>query len=291
MELTKNTSAEAVQNVNSAKEQAIKDIQSVSQPDTTLTIEGGLAEAKATGEAIDSLKEDIVELHNTPIYTINTGYISQMQSNGKGVINSYDGYMYTSPIFLKANEKLKVYASQYTGDGTYGAVISIVNKDFTVITPVVVAENEDKKWYEYTAGFDCYISISCYKNVKPQIFIEKYNNIDGVTNPTLYAECAFIQNDNSIISAIGWLITNPFYVNKGSIICVESQGHSTTYDVVCALASCREDGTITDTLLYSGNSVNKLYYLVTENGYFRASGDKTHTFKISIINNKNIVKH
>lgn len=59
LELTKNTSAEAVQNVNSAKEQAIKDIQSVSQPDTTLTIEGGLAEAKATGEAIDSLKEDI----------------------------------------------------------------------------------------------------------------------------------------------------------------------------------------------------------------------------------------
>lgn len=59
LELTKNTSAEAVQNVNSAKEQAIKDIQSVSQPDTTLTIEGGLAEAKATGKAIGSLKEDL----------------------------------------------------------------------------------------------------------------------------------------------------------------------------------------------------------------------------------------
>lgn len=64
LELTKNTSAEAVQNVNSAKEQAIKNIQSVSQPDTTLTIEGGLAEAKATGEAIGSLKEDIGDLEN-----------------------------------------------------------------------------------------------------------------------------------------------------------------------------------------------------------------------------------
>ena len=64
LELTKNTSAEAVQNVNSAKEQAIKDIQSVSQPDTTLTIEGGLAEAKATGEAIGSLKEDLGELED-----------------------------------------------------------------------------------------------------------------------------------------------------------------------------------------------------------------------------------
>lgn len=64
LELTKNTSAEAVQNVNSAKEQAIKDIQSVSQPDTTLTIEGGLAEAKATGEAIGSLKKDITASSN-----------------------------------------------------------------------------------------------------------------------------------------------------------------------------------------------------------------------------------
>lgn len=64
LELTKNTSAEAVQNVNSAKEQAIKDIQSVLQPDTTLTIEGGLAEAKATGEAIGSLKKDITASSN-----------------------------------------------------------------------------------------------------------------------------------------------------------------------------------------------------------------------------------
>ena len=62
LELTKNTSAEAVQNVNSAKEQAIKDIWSVSQPDTTLTVEGGLAEAKATGEAISSLKEELDNL-------------------------------------------------------------------------------------------------------------------------------------------------------------------------------------------------------------------------------------
>ena len=64
LELTKNTSAEAIQNVNSAKEQAIKDIQSVSQPDTTLTIEGGLAEAKATGEAIGSLKEDTADINS-----------------------------------------------------------------------------------------------------------------------------------------------------------------------------------------------------------------------------------
>ncbi len=83
LELTKNTSAEAVQNVNSAKEQAIKDIQSVSQPDTTLTIEGGLAEAKATGEAIGSLKEDLDNktLNYTKEYynTIDSMWVGQKQ--------------------------------------------------------------------------------------------------------------------------------------------------------------------------------------------------------------------
>ena len=80
LELTKNTSAEAVQNVNSAKEQAIKDIQSVSQPDTTLTIEGGLAEAKATGEAIGSLKEDIEDID----YIVFKDKINKLTFNSEG---------------------------------------------------------------------------------------------------------------------------------------------------------------------------------------------------------------
>ena len=81
LELTKSTSAEAVQNVNSAKEQAIKDIQSVSQPDTTLTVEGGLAEARATGEAIGSLKEDLADY-----------YKNWYEIDGKLVETRYEGY-------------------------------------------------------------------------------------------------------------------------------------------------------------------------------------------------------
>lgn len=57
--ITKTASDEAVKNVNSAKEQAITDIQNVLQPDKTLTVEGGIADAKATGNAISSLSEDL----------------------------------------------------------------------------------------------------------------------------------------------------------------------------------------------------------------------------------------
>lgn len=95
LELTKNTSAEAVQNVNSAKEQAIKDIQSVSQPDTTLTIEGGLAEAKATGEAIDSLKENISDLKDNVVCELfESNYKKINVSDSEKMLNKV-AYIYT----------------------------------------------------------------------------------------------------------------------------------------------------------------------------------------------------
>lgn len=106
LELTKNTSAEAVQNVNSAKEQAIKDIQSVSQPDTTLTIEGGLAEAKATGEAIGSLKEDIKTVISENGYIIKPIiYVKDNLNQGFNVLgNVVSGKRYNivyTPYFSK----------------------------------------------------------------------------------------------------------------------------------------------------------------------------------------------
>jgi UDP-2,3-diacylglucosamine pyrophosphatase LpxH len=107
LELTKNTSAEAVQNVNSAKEQAIKDIQSVSQPDTTLTIEGGLAEAKATGEAIGSLKEDL-ETYYKNGYDFD-GELAEIRYEGYGwngnpMQKTESSYMKCIEVSVKPNE-------------------------------------------------------------------------------------------------------------------------------------------------------------------------------------------
>ena len=117
LDLTKNTSAEAVQNVNSAKEQAIKDIQSVSQPDTTLTIEGGLAEAKATGEAIGSIKEDIStkitkfyasSQGETHLADSDNGKIMDMMMYGKSEQKQYSGY--------------QLIDKHITSDGTYNGL-------------------------------------------------------------------------------------------------------------------------------------------------------------------------
>lgn len=120
LELTKNTSAEAVQNVNSAKEQAIKDIQSVSQPDTTLTIEGGLAEAKATGEAIGSLKEDLSDLtdgvadvqHVTLPCTMSNEYVINPDGS---VASSSSGHYVSNAVDISEYSVLKITArTNYT---------------------------------------------------------------------------------------------------------------------------------------------------------------------------------
>lgn len=81
--ITKTASDEAVKNVNSAKEQAITEIQNVLQPDKTLTVEGGIADAKATGNAISSLREDISN-KITKFYASNQGETHITDSdNGK----------------------------------------------------------------------------------------------------------------------------------------------------------------------------------------------------------------
>lgn len=112
LELTKNTSAEAVQNVNSAKEQAIKDIQSVSQPDTTLTIEGGLAESKATGEAIDSLKEDLVKFNPLLSYVDIGAKVLSGVKNRFDIENIADTGFHVS-INVKSGEKYLINGSGF----------------------------------------------------------------------------------------------------------------------------------------------------------------------------------
>lgn len=147
LELTKNTSAEAVQNVNSAKEQAIKDIQSVSQPDTTLTIEGGLAEAKATGDAIGSLKEDLVNITNgvKPIHkniVWQNGYIDNNGIVKKSSLSKY------AVISLKSNETVLV--------GTLNANITMLGKTNSdtvsvgdTVTPIKITSPYDR-FEDYT---------------------------------------------------------------------------------------------------------------------------------------------
>ena len=132
LELTKNTSAEAVQNVNSAKEQAIKDIQSVSQPDTTLTVEGGLAEAKATGEAIGSLKEELDDID----YIVFKDKIGELIFNSEGSSSdiTLNGNTITSINATKEQYKAFINTSLFENGRKYIIVMKFKNNSNTDIT-------------------------------------------------------------------------------------------------------------------------------------------------------------
>lgn len=93
--ITKTASDEAVKNVNSAKEQAITDIQNVLQPDKTLTVEGGIADAKATGNEISSLREDLadVRIKYTNLFNINSNMQDVTISDGSGTVYVSENYI------------------------------------------------------------------------------------------------------------------------------------------------------------------------------------------------------
>lgn len=162
LELTKNTSAEAVQNVNSAKEQAIKDIQSVSQPDTTLTIEGGLAEAKATGEAIGSLKEDIGDFNGLGSFndiskTLEFGYVNELgqyastktkQNMFMPLVHCVPGYkfIFTNPLDMNAWLSIHLYSTELLYKGEISKVLC-----------------EKRKTVSYTVKEECFIRASVNK--------------------------------------------------------------------------------------------------------------------------------
>lgn len=97
--ITKTASDEAVKNVNSAKEQAITEIQNVLQPDKTLTVEGGIADAKATGNAISSLREDLadVRIKYTNLFNINPN-IQDV------IINGNTGSIYVNKNYIDVEE-------------------------------------------------------------------------------------------------------------------------------------------------------------------------------------------
>lgn len=109
--ITKTASDEAVKNVNSAKEQAITDIQNVSQPDKTLTVEGGIADAKAAGNAISSLSEDLNNYAKSDFRYIPTTENNKFCRWDTGIIQPLDGKSVSSRIPVTEFENVEIYSN------------------------------------------------------------------------------------------------------------------------------------------------------------------------------------
>lgn len=154
--ITKTASDEAVKNVNSAKEQAITDIQNVSQPDKTLTVEGGIADAKATGNAISSLREDLGDFNglgsfNNATKILEFGYVNELgqysvtqtkQNMFMPLIHCAPGYkfVFTNPLDMDAWLSIHLYSAELLYKGKISEVLC-----------------EKKKTVSYAVEEECFI--------------------------------------------------------------------------------------------------------------------------------------
>lgn len=182
--ITKTASDEAVKNVNSAKEQAITDIQNVSQPDKTLTVEGGIADAKATGNAISSLREDLGKLlKEIDIFDYDVFEKLQLSDEGKevDVSSSYKPERYKITSYIDVSECDTIIVSAYASFAGYGVycfydseknfikngslVTTIPNPEIDITNKIVIVPQNAK-----------FVRVSdFYSKERRKLFVGKYN--------------------------------------------------------------------------------------------------------------------
>ena len=168
--ITKTASDEAVKNVNSAKEQAITDIQNISQPDKTLTIEGGIADAKATGNAISSLKEDlaVIRIKYANLFKINPNIQDVSVSNGSGEVYVNENYIDVEegkPYFVYVKFKITNLTNWVQGY-VYARLIYAVDaggwEDASL--PSIKNDGEYLMCYNFTAKKSGKVGVQLYFN-------------------------------------------------------------------------------------------------------------------------------
>ena len=187
--ITKTASDEAVKNVNSAKEQAITDIQNVLQPDKTLTVEGGIADAKATGNAISSLREDIDGVFKKTYSRNLLKYNNLKQGfylNDKGEVTANSLYAFIED-YLSVDENTYYTLSKYNKEnrdyiGGANCIVCFYNseKEFLSYKQII-----DENLGKFITPLNCkYIRLSGLA----EWFNDELLQLEKGTTPTNYVE-------------------------------------------------------------------------------------------------------
>lgn len=281
--ITKTASDEAVKNVNSAKEQAITDIQNVLQPDKTLTVEGGIADAKATGNAISSLREDISDLNNIIAtkkdgllcngFAISTEY-KKVIINSNGNVVKVDIEPTKNKYLIKANKTPFRVAFSYnelgTSDITTSSIVQSESKS-------IIVDND------YLCNF-LYVGNS--KDLEFEIYEIKKTDIRDCVYPEYFgAKGDGITDDfSSLQSAIDFSISNnlklefikgkTYAISKGLTISIPKNIYiDFNYAEIRAIANmqrmisvhCSDDIISSDTPTFDYNNIKNIR--LNHNGY------------------------
>lgn len=139
--------------------------------DTTLSVEGGIADAKTVGDNVSQLKDDISNVTNTTESPVSAGSVWASTDNGAGWIALHVGdggetdYELIEKIIVgysltteEPPDWSENYTSYFTNDGTP------IEPVYTAITDPVAPKWERDKFYTYTDSGVLSISRTKYKN-------------------------------------------------------------------------------------------------------------------------------
>lgn len=159
--------------------------------DDTLTIAGAAADAKAVGDSLLVLRDEVNKLIEIPFEIEGNGYVEYDSGN----ILETNNYRYSQPIHLLKGVKYTLTSVNYTAV----AAFALCDEDGTNIRPVVHGLYDGEGVYTtvyYTPNTDCYVIISY--NVVKTPYLQATEKMDVILNK--------VNNDHNTVQSISNII-------------------------------------------------------------------------------------
>lgn len=246
--------------------------------DANLKEEGKAADAKAVGEVVGSLKEDLDKYCGVskPTYTLkentyinNEGYISQV------------GFVTSNPIPVNANDIVKLTATGYLTNivvinmcdenGNLSLAsddrrwsIDSTHREYTFIVP--------RKGYIVVSGITSSLHLKILTDISNVVLkngVESANNIIQESNLTPLSitkfKSGYITADGSVADNPSFVYSEPVKLYKGQIVKSLVQGYLNNVSLV---SMYNEDGTYTPLVVSTDSNEKTLVYNIKSYGKY-----------------------
>lgn len=277
---TAKTAAQTAQAAAEAAKTAAETAAATFETDTTLTVSGKAADAKATGDAVNDLKSNLennFQINGNVKPNLVVGSFVDAANNSIGASSNFS---MTDPIPVKKGQVITLTARGYNA---VVGMIATCNADNTFRTTVVKSIDSNEHDYIYNVTEDGYIVCSFNNNHdhKIAISIDYYSELENVksSNDTIentldfiyegtenveiviYANAFIDATNNRYNSGGNFNITDSVHLFKGQTINLTATGYSTVVGMINIYNS--ENDTYQTVVRSDGNTEHTYSYTAT----------------------------